>query len=122
MFEDLAGWLPVGSAGQRCGLLLLGEGQVKVQRKDTVPGRPHHTDGEACVTESTGHCGGRGRTPGRRGSCGWTFYIPASHLPWMGCSPLQPQWPYLLLLRGEIGTMGLGIRPTLSLDNGKQIS
>ena len=32
----------------------------------------------------------------------------------------KPQWPCLLLLRGEIGTTGLGICPTLSLIPGSR--
>ena len=111
-----------GVLGSQCGLLLLGRRAGNGSTEDTVPGRPHHTDGEARVTESTGHCGGRGRTPGQKGQLWLDLPIfPSPPPPSDGLPPLgKPQWPCLLLLRGEIGTMGLGICPTLSLIPGSR--
>lgn len=110
-----------GVLGSQCGLLLLGRRAGKGSTEDTVPGRPHHTDGEACVTESTGHCGGRAH-PGQKGQL-WldlSIFPSPPHLPWMGCLPGKPQWPYLLLLRGG-WDYGLGNTSNLEADTGKQI-
>ena len=47
---------------------------------------------------------------------GWAAPEGPMQLPPLG----KPQWPCLLLLRGEIGTTGLGICPTLSLIPGSR--
>ena len=112
-----------GVLGSQCGLLLLGRRAGNGPTEDTVLG--------VRITQMGRHVWryralwGRGAHPRAEGAAaaGSTRVPKPPYPPRMGCPrgahevpPLgKPQWPCLLLLRGKIGTMGLGICPTLSL-------